>query len=251
MVDRTLNLKALSDQIGVDKGQLSKEAKRPGFPKNVAGDGRAYFNAEEVLRWRASNIPQRRAAGHSLAPAPAQIQAQSQPLSLPALPAIEPLAKENDPFIQLMRSGMAKPIDITRAAAQLASRRVANAAVAGELGINELDDLKKSLQELRQAESDYINLAVQQGELIDRDAVRAIIGTCCSRLVQVLAVVENSIALEVDQWLNSDEFRGLSVDDRRRSVREYVAKLCADVRRQEAAGVDALINAEIAEGQAT
>ena len=241
---RTLNLKALAESLDIDKGQLSRESKRPGFPRDEINGG-MLFDADEVRTWRSVNVRRRKdtpkAQASAAAPSPADPAKPADPAE-PDEPDDLPLATDDDEFIQILRSGKATALEISRATMQLASRRVARAATSGTIGLSELDDLKKSLQELRQAEADYIALEELNGQLIDRGVVREIVGTCATRLVQMLGVVENALAVEVCLWFTSEKFAALSTEERQRAIREFVAGICSEVRRQEADGVDAIID---------
>ncbi len=252
---RTLNLKALSEAIGVDKGQLSKESRRDGFPHDTINGG-ALFNLEEVRAWRAANVRQRKQRAQ-IQTGPRTLLDQAEPMNAreqaaspePEEEEDEPLANENDAFIQTLVSGRATALDVSRAAMQLASRRVAFSAVkaGGKIDMGALDDLKKSLQELRQAETDYIELAERQGQLIDRGVARAIVGACCTRLVQACNNLKYSIATELSLWIADPKIRELPTEERATRVAEYVAGVCDEVRRQAADGADKVIDAALEE----
>lgn len=147
----------------------------------------------------------------------------------------------NEEFLETMRSGKASAIDISRVAMQIASRQVAKSVAAGSLNFNDLDGLKKTLAELRQAESNYIDLEKSRRNLIETAEVESIVGACCARLVRVLNILENSIATEFSLWLADPKIAALPADERARTVRDFVARTCRDVRRQEADGVQALL----------
>jgi hypothetical protein len=230
-----LTQKQLSAAIGVDANQLRRESSRPGFPiRKVKGQKR--YVAEDVIAWRAQNIRHRSTA----TPASAGI---SDARSIPTKD--NPLATADDPFIQTLMSGRASAIDITRAAMQMASRRVGRAAVGGTLGANDLDGLKKTLQELRAAEASYIELETAKRGLIPRAEVLAIVGAAVGRLVRVASILENAISTEFSIWLGDPKVRDLPTDARARKVREFVAKTTADVRRMEADGVEHMIRKDL------
>ena len=199
------------------------------------GRQRRYI-AAEVIEWRARNVKQRRGADKA-------------PPEGRELPKLSPLADKNDPFIRDMLSGKASPLTITRAAAQMASRRVAKGAIDGTLGVNDLDGLKKSLQELRAAEADYVELEKKRRELVEASEVEEIVGTCCARLVRAVSLLEASFATEVNVWVGDEGFRSATTDERTRRVRAFVARQCRAVREQEAKGARALM-AELADADA-
>ena len=137
-------------------------------------------------------------------------------------------------------------LEISRSAMTLASRRLHAAAAQGLVHAAHFADLKVSLGELRQAEQDYIALEETRGNLIARDDVKTIVGTCAARLLQCVVNLENAIATEFAVWLADPAVAAMGADERGRKVREFVASTCNEVRRQEAAGVEALIAAQAA-----
>jgi hypothetical protein len=145
--------------------------------------------------------------------------------------------------IEVLMSDKASALDFSRAAAQLAARRVARAARHDTLGVNEIESLKVVLQELRNAESDYLALQARRDELIPRDTVREMVGETIARCVRDMEILENSIATEFEVWLADPVVREAPADDRARAIREFVAKTCREVRQTHADGVDALLQA--------
>ena len=136
-------------------------------------------------------------------------------------------------FVALVKRGDAKALDITRSVVQLVAGQIADSALAGTLSSDEVESIKKALQELRQAESDYTDLARRQGELIPLDTVRAVVGESASRLVRCLQTVENSIATEFSLWLADPAVAAMGQDERARKVRIFVAGVCRSVRQRE------------------
>lgn len=145
-------------------------------------------------------------------------------------------------LLDVLQSGTASALEITRATMQIASRRVARAHREDMLGPNDLDGLKKSLQELRTAEADYIALGQQRGHLIERDQVRAIVAECCARLVRVAAALENSLAMEFAVWLADPKLAAMTADERGRMIRDFVSKATRAARTEEAEEIDRLIS---------
>jgi hypothetical protein len=132
-------------------------------------------------------------------------------------------------------------MEITQATMRLAGRRVADASRHQVLGVNDLDALKKSLQELRNAQASYLELEKARGGLIPREQVCTIVTSAVSRLVRVLSSVENSIATELAIWISDPKIRDTPNDARNRLVRQFVAKTTSDARNLEAQSVDELI----------
>jgi hypothetical protein len=322
-----LSLRQLAAALSVDPGQLSKESKRPGFPKHPTPAG-VGFLVEEVRAWRQGNVRRKKIVQPSTSPAqerkaadrhegteawrhegnergggagesstrPAQEREKNSPPPSTAAEALdqskaggsagesiaaevrgvaaascppqvcspqagpmpvvgfvppppEPPDPEERSVLDILRSGTASPIEISRAAVQLAARRVAKAQSKGGLAPNDLESLKKSLQELRQGEAADIELGKVRGELIPIGDVKAIVGELCARLVQVCSVLENSIATELSIWLNDPKVHSWSADDRKLRVREFVAKTCAEVRTLAADEIDGLIEKASAEAE--
>ena len=221
----TLGLRERAQKIGVNAAQLSRESNRAGFPHVKVGSARRFI-AGDVLAWRARNVRIRTTGAGPEKSAP------KGPVSL---------AGKNDRYIKALMSGDADPLTITKAAMQMASRQVAEAAMAGTLGVGDLDGLKKTLQELRAAEADYDAMQIARRELVTIAEVEAVVGQSCSRLVRCVSVLENSIVTEVELWLADEKFRALPVDQRKQRVRAFIARTCHQVREQEAKGARALM----------
>lgn len=151
------------------------------------------------------------------------------------------LAKEDDPFIQEMLGGKATALTISRAAMQMASRKVAKAAIAGTLAGNDLDGLKKMLAELRAMESEELKLLKERGDLLPRQTVIEILSACVGLLTRGLDVLVNTIVMEVLLWFAREAFREASQEEKSRIVREFVLKTCNEVRKLSAGGVEKLI----------
>lgn len=197
--------------MGISYQALNQQAITEGFPRYLGEDAEWKYVVEEVRAWWAANV---RPRAHAAA----------------ATVSDSSLASENDPFIVDMMSGKADALTITRAAMQMASRRVAKAAVSGTLGANDLDGLKKTLQELRVAEAGYIELGKAKADLIDAETMLSLVGELASRLVRCLNVVENAVSTEVEVWLGDAKFREGTADERARAVREFFSRTCKSVR---------------------
>jgi hypothetical protein len=229
-----LSLRKLAAAIGVDAGQLSKESSRPGFPAGPL------YDPAEVSAWRTLNVRQK--TRRATPAPPPQVPAASPAVTVAAAIA---RAGEDDQFVGVLQSGNASALEISRAAVQILARNLARAHLQDVMGPNVVDGLKKSLQELRQGEADYIELEKSRRELLPRDEVRAIVGQCVARLVQVLSRIENAIAVEFSAWLADPQIAATPADQRARLVRGFVSKTAADIRRMEADQVDSLIDANL------
>jgi hypothetical protein len=229
-------LSAVAKALGLAHQQLSREARdHKGFPFMVKA-GRRVYDVEKVRAWRRRNIkprPRGRKLGEEVkTPAVVGGVGSRQLETLPVEPA------QTSEIMKVLQSGNASALEISRAVVQLVSQRVAK----DDFSANDVDALKKALGELRQAESDYLELAERTGRLIDRDVVKRLVGECCARLVRCLGVVESAISTEFSVWLADPTLATMPADQRARKVREFVGKTCREVRRQEAEGVDKLID---------
>lgn len=231
---RTYNNKACGVALGIDPGQLSREAGRTGFPADVVG-GRRLMDPDEVRAWRAANIKPSARAG---------VAAGLQVPAIAVAPAVMVVPiPVDDARVKLLLDGDASPVEISKATLALAARQIGLKIQRGELiGAQDLDGLKKSMEELRKGDQEYLELAVRRGQLLERSVAIAVVGACCQRLRAACAQIENTIALQVEEWLGSAELRELAVDARRRVVRETAAAKLREVLRLEADQVDALLD---------
>ena len=215
-------LAELARALGREPGQLRRESFKPGFPSHQI-DGKTRYDVQAVRTWREEHIHQRGsyASGNGKKAGVA-------------------LASDTDDFIVDMMGGKATALTITRAAMQMASRRVARAAVAGTMSANDLDGLKKTLAELRAAESGYVELEREKRGLIPRSELLEIISSFAARIVRVCGILENTIGLQVCAWTGDPAFLALPADQRARLAREWASKQCADVRNAEADEVEKL-----------
>ena len=247
-VQKGMTLRQLAAAIGVDAGQLSKESKRPGFPPPVDG----LYDADLVRAWRHRNVRKRKDTEQSHTPAsapPAAPPTQSPaaaPVTAarPARPAptvTSPPPGADGDLMEILRSPDATALQITRATAQLAARQCARQHESGWLAHNDLDSMKKTLQELRNAEADYVALEKARGQLIERTVVYQIVGECCARLVQCTGNLANKLAAEISLWIADPAIVAMNADDRARHVRQFVTQCTEQVRSAEAAAVDQMI----------
>jgi hypothetical protein len=142
----------------------------------------------------------------------------------------------------VMKSPHATPLEISRATVRITARRVARAHSLDRLSPNDVDGLKKALQEARQAEADYIELEKSRRELIGRDEVRAIVTECCLRLVRALESLENKLAAEFSIWLADPALAAMPAEQRARTIRAFVNKTTAAARTEEADEIERLIS---------
>lgn len=143
-----------------------------------------------------------------------------------------------------MKSGTASALEVNRALVQILSRKFAQDAELGNVSAMAVNGIKQALQELRQAEQDYVEMSVRNRDMIPRADVMAMVGTMMARMFRVHGNFENSVATEFSLWLADPKVQAMETADRARVIREFVAKAAADVRRMEADGVEKLIDAK-------
>jgi hypothetical protein len=182
-------------------------------------------------------------------PAPAPAPAAPPPATPPRPSISDPppteastAAGDDAALLDVLKSGSASAIDISRAVMQVIARRVARAHQADVLGHNDIDSLKKALQELRNAEADYIQLEEQKRELIPRGEVRVIVTECAMRLIRVLDSLENKLALEFSLWLADPLVAAMTADDRARKIRQHISHLTRTARITEADEIERLLD---------
>lgn len=222
---KLLTLTECAAAIGVDHGQLSHERRRQGFPVHrVKGNDR--FDPDEVQQWRARNIHRRYKAGMR--------SEKSRPR--PPMEFHGPLEFAR----KILTTGTSSPLEISRAAVHLAS------SVVGVDGASPMavDALKKSLEELRQAEGDYQDLAERRELLIARDDVERVVKTVIGRLIRCLDLFEEKVSIALGAWLADPEFRAMPSDAQARKIRQFVGGAAREIRQAEVDHVDAMVELE-------
>lgn len=145
----------------------------------------------------------------------------------------------------------ADPVAIARAGLASASRRFAERA-PGSSASRLLEDLGEALKALRITEDAYLELAKRRGELIERDVAKAVVGAMARRFVLACQRLEVRAAGQVELWLADEKLRAMSVDERARVVRAFVAEQTKQARLEEsaaaaAAEIEHMVAAEIAD----
>lgn len=227
---RTLKLKELAAALGVDAGQLSRETKRAGFPCDIVA-GSKLFSVDEVRAWREANI--------RIRPKPVQapeLESKSEP------PKAEPPPKPApEALTRILGDAATSPIARARAAEQLAAWRVSEAAAGGVLGGREIEALSRAGEELRRAEQDYIAIAREREELIERTIAVQCMGALCMRLVSDLNKVEHALAVQVEIWRGETSFNELSTEKRAGVIREWFQHLANETRELTVKELDGMI----------
>jgi len=247
---RTLNLKALSEALGLDKGQLSRESNRPGFPFDKVS-GVRLFDAEEVRAWRVANVKpsRRRGTGQSLQvqAADASPIAASSPAGSGEIPSPPELSAHEKELMRVLEDPQASEVSRAEAGFAIAGIAAAAAYRRGEMGVQHLENLKKQGEELRKAKADYIDLAERRGELIERDVAQELAGDLALRLVTILSNVENALATRFEIWMADPAFQALPTEQRQQQIRSWFEDQARTLRELEAAEIDALIESKLRE----
>lgn len=138
-------------------------------------------------------------------------------------------------------------VDLAQASMQLMARRLAREITSGKSDGKAVESLKRSVEELRRAKQSFVDLARERGELIERDVGKACMGQLADRFVKALERVEAGIAAQVDAWWADPAFQALETDVRRRAVRAWIAGHTRAARVEEAAELERMVAAEVAD----
>jgi hypothetical protein len=112
------------------------------------------------------------------------------------------------------------PLSMAKAGAVLAARRVATVYERGD-SIRELDSLKKTLEELRRSEGDYLEIAREKMDLVEKDAALMTLGALVSRYKAALDLFEVRLAGRVEQWIHDQAFLAKTSEERAREIRVW------------------------------
>jgi len=206
-----LGLRQLADALGVDKGQLSRESKRAGFPRPIKGT----WSLGAVQQWRASNV---RSRLRDEAPAAASVA----------------LTAEDRALIGTLTASTSSPLMIARASVGLAARKLGAAAQAGRIGAMDLSAMADALRELRQSENAFLDISERQKTVAPIDDVREYVGECITKILLVFERMETSVAAEIESWLGDPTFMSASMDQRMTRVRSWIHNQGNELRRMEA-----------------
>jgi hypothetical protein len=235
---RTLTLKALADVLAAERGQsaeslnvqLCRWSRRPGFPVDRKRGAKPLFDLDEVRAWLDANTRSRRP----------ELQSSAIPQPLPA----RELDAHEAALVRVLEDPGATDLERAEAGYALASKIVATAHRAGNLGVQQLENLKKQGEELRKAKADAIDLAERRGELIGQDIAKAVAGALVLRLLEILNNIENMLATQFEIWMADQAFRALATDERTRRVRAWLEDYARTLRQAEYEVVIAAIKRE-------
>lgn len=211
-------LTGLAGALGRHKGYVSKLTKRSWFPAK-GPDG---WDLDEVRSAIAANVRQRGKATSG------------------ARPRVAP----DDPLLLALTDSDSDPLTIARTAARLAARAVAEGLVGGRPGARDLDNLKRTLEELRRSEEDYMALEVRRGELIERDVAKAVAGGLAQRLIEILNNVEAMLPTQFEIWAGDESFMEETTERRARQIRDWFDAQAVALRSTTADSIEAMIQTE-------
>lgn len=228
----------VENRIGMPKGWLKKA--RAGIYSNRAPLARALERF--LVDWEAKH-PRKGAKKGSRGSAPA-LPAASSPVPEP--PGLSEAVKG---LTETLRTSQ-DPLEITRASMRLAAARYAEEIAKGDPSPRAAEDLKKASQELRNAETGFLELAKSRGELIERDVAKACMGQLAQEFVRALERLEMRVAAQLDSWLGDPEMRDLDTEARGKIVREWLGTQTRAARLEEsqagkAAELERMLRAEI------
>lgn len=217
----------LADHIGLTQGYVSRLLRGDGAPEK-GPDG---YDVEEVRRWhrkRKRRESPRPTGKGSRSGGPRSTRAKS--------------AKRKDKSAKSAEVDSADtPIEILRAAVQLAAECLRASAEDGTLGVREFDALKKATDGLRLGEAALLKLQVERAELLTRDQAAAVAGFLGQRCNEVINDVRSRLAPQVLVWFGDPEFVALPERDKERAVRAWVDDRTHSARDAAARALDELI----------
>lgn len=157
-----------------------------------------------------------------------------------------PVLEEEDRKLLEKLESSTDPVELAKAATQLAARRLAHEVTAGEAG-RSAEELKRSLEEWRRTEAAAIELGKERGFLIERDHAKRAIGACVERSHRMIHRFKANLAPKVEEWIQAEAFRALTADERARAVRAWADQLERTVRDQAVDEIEELIRKAIAD----
>ena len=191
----------LARALGVTPGRVSHYKREPWWP-GPTPDG---FDVEAIRRAVESH---RKRPAVNGTPAPRQPVAQVRPAQASPLPV----------------GSDQTPIEILRAAVQLAAGVVAAAHESGTLGVREFDSLKKATDALRLGEAALLKLEVDRGELVPRDVAAEVAGYLGQRCRETVDDIRSRLAPQVSIWLGDPAFMALGDRERQREVSAWITE---------------------------
>lgn len=210
---RTLTLKAISERLSPSSSRalasrLCRAAKAGSLACDRPTHGEPLFSEAEVRAWLDANPPKR--GPGAAAPAPAVAELHDAPLT----------DDERD-LLTVLRDASATPVQKCRASFAMASLTVAKSYETGSMGAKHLEDLKKQGEELRRAESDYLELAERDGSLVPLETVCAMLGQSAAMLVATLDNYIQSLPVQIEIWRSDAAFQATDADGRGRTIRAW------------------------------
>lgn len=221
---RANSFRALADAMGISVSRVHALSKEDWFPKR--GDG--WWVVDDCLGALARH---RRGDPPASAFGRAEIPSSTNPLIAARAREDEPSVSTAEPEDRKVLSEARDPLDVARAAMRLASRRLADAGP--KESSRALEDVKRSVEELRRTEEGYVKLALQRGELVERSVAKAVIGAFGRRFVLALERLESRVASQVELWIADPAFVAATVDERGNVVYAWVKRQTSQARLAE------------------
>ena len=143
--------------------------------------------------------------------------------------------------LDILRRSDSTPYELASAAVCVVARLLADDAEKGELTGRTVDSLKNAMAELRKNEKQYLELAVKKRDLIERTTAKEVAGKLASKFVDLVAGIQEALSSQIEIWLEDEEFRGATTEDRRRITRLWIADHNHGVRERSADELEQMI----------
>lgn len=234
--------------LGMTKQGAANLAKLPWFP---ARDPERGWSIDAVLRAREENAGRSRAAtgnrrsSSQASPPPNELIRARRAAEDEQVRLLEEAERDRDRKILATSQD---PLEVSRAAMRLASRRLASASE--DSFADDLESLKQSLSELRLAENGYLELARARELLIEREVAIACIGKVVRINIQVLQLCEARLAAQLEIWMSDPAFRELAAEERARRARAWMVDLTRAARNEGMQLSESLVAEELADRKA-
>jgi len=234
--------KALSVALGVSAPRVCQLRKFDWFPKGPPWNIEKARQAIEKNRRRAPR-------GNTNAKKPSRPQARKRKPAVKKKTEAEaeptPTAHYPAEILAVLEDSSSDPVAIGDAAVRLAAIRFAHGLRnPGAGGSQDLQQLKQSMEELRKARADYLELGVRKGNLIERSVAKALAGRLVQQLLGILANVEAMLPVQVEIWMALPEFRESAPEKRRVSVSHWFRAQANEMREAGSDELERLLKAE-------
>lgn len=196
----------LARALGRSDGWLTAAKRKPGAPRKT----REGWDESEWIRWMHDEAP----TGHGSKPPPDGRIDQGVERKLNA---------EAEAYLGLLEAG-ADPLEMCRAAMQLAGLRMAESFRRGGRMARELPDFIKAQDALRKAEASRLKLDEQKGLLVSVDVARVAGAALARGFVRALTNIETGLTAQIESWLGDEKMRAMDAKERARIIRDWVKR---------------------------